>query len=369
MEQINNPALSRNIESTFTSLRKLELNPVLNPDNTISFDFESEHFYIKFKDSEVEIWDFEWLVVDKGGEEVDVFLEAVRYTNGKRLPTITMSYPDENGRMTISTVYRFINYYTEGYPNILLGILNSFFEIKSLLSLVYADIISRKELGKYSDWELPKIGFEKGSNLQLNLSFYLAKIKTEEISVTEEASSEREMHESESGNEEPVISEELIQKYSPERDIKGAIKHWLDYLVKLGCQPVDMSDRSMIMLHYLGHIFSIYFEDDKVTIRHHNTFHFKRKDVREYYSFQKAVMRPVTTPGPKYIVFDPDENGLSSVDALYFLFSDFDFEEKNEFKNLKALKEIMDSFIRAHNNLLFNAHHIHEHLLAKNHMN
>lgn len=341
MEQINNPELSRNLDSTFTSLRKLELNPVINPDNTISFDFESEHFYIKFNNSEVEIWDFEWLLVDKDGEEIDAFLEAIRYTNGKRLPTITMSYPDENGRMTISTVYRFINDYSEDYPGILLSILYSFFDIKSLLSLVYADIISRKELGKYSDWELPKIGFEKGSNLQLNLSFYLAKIKREESNITDEASAETEMHESESDNEEPVISEESviseeqIQKYSPKRDIKVAIKHWLDYLVKLGCQPVDMSDRSMIMLHYMGQIFSIYFEEDIVTIRHHNTFHFKGKDVIEYYCFQKAVMRPVTTPGPKYIVFDPDENGLSSVDALYFLFSDFDFDEKNEFKNLK----------------------------------
>lgn len=366
MEQINDPVFARNLNSTFTSLRKLELNPVINTDSTLSFEFEGEHFYIKFKNSEVEIWDFEWLVLDAGGEDVAEFIEAIRYTNGKRFPTITVSFPDVKGKIKISSVYRFINTYSEDYPRILLGILSSFFDIRRLLGLVYADVISRKELGKPSNWELPKIGYVEGSNLRFDLSYYLSKIKTDDSTAGEDPTPESENHESETGRGEPEISEELIQKYSPEPDTRSAIKHWFDYFVKLGCQPVDMSDRSLLMLHYMGKIFSIYFEGEMVRIRLHNMFTFTAQDAMDLFCFQKAAMRPTTTPGPKIIVFEPDENGQSKVEAIYFLFSDFNFDEKNEFRNLRALKSIMDSFIEAQTNLLFHMHHIREHLLANN---
>ena len=351
-EELIKESVIRNQESTCDALEKIGLYPMVNEDGTVSFQFQGEHFYVQFGPKIVVLYDFEWLEMDVDNKHTADMLEAIKFTNGNDLPTFIVTSPNKDGIIKVSLEYRYFNSYSEEYPEVLKGILYSFFSVKEMLWKTYSDYLFRK--GKPSRWKTPEIGYVEGSNTRFSLDYYLKNIK-DKIVPTFEINSPEDEEESKKDPGEGPVHDWLMDK---EREL--ILNDWMEYLIKLGCQPIKREEIRAIEFGYQGQHFLVTFPPEEVDIVNYSMFRIPVEDTLTKNCFNIAVKDVYKETSPKIVLSDPRE-GYYWVNSCYNLFIDFNFHDKNyEYRNLKTLKRILDSFITTRNNLIYYTHHYRE---------
>ena len=358
MEDLIEESVIRNQESTCDALEKMGCFPIVNSDNTVSFEFQGEHFYLQFGPKIVVLYDFEWLELDVEDDRTPDVLEAIKFTNGTDLPTFIVTSPNKDGKIKISLEYRFFNAYLEEYVEVLQGILLSFFNVKDMLWRTYSDYQLRK--GKPSRWKTPEIGYVEGSNTRFTVDYYLKNIKDKPVPSFEINTQEDEDETNKKPKDGPV-NDWLMDK---EREF--ILNHWMEYLIKLGCQPNKREEIRAIEVYYQGQHFLVTFPPEEVDIVNYSMFRIPVEDTLTKNCFNVAIKEVYKETCPKIIMSDP-KDGAYWVNSCYNLFIDFNFHDKNyEYRNLKTLKRIFDSFITTRNNLIYYTHQYREKAMEYN---
>ena len=213
--------LKANIDNIVNCLKELGVSPIINEDNTVSFVYQGEHYYVQFNPHFVAIWDFQWQIINIYEPYWQDIYTAYNLSNFRNVPTILMSTPNEKGEIMVSTVYRFWNIHQDMNSDLLKTILFQFSQVKVNAVYNYNEYMAHKD--RPSEFVLPEIGFKPYSNISYLSTFVPdLPLKSEEVTgkdIIGDASGEnvnqdiQEFHVVENSQEE--ISDNLEEEENP----------------------------------------------------------------------------------------------------------------------------------------------------------
>lgn len=373
--------LKANIDNIVNCLEELGVSPTINADQTVSFVYQGEHYYVQFNPHFVAIWDFQWQIINIYEQNWHDIYSAYNLSNFRNVPTILMSTPNEKGEITVSSVYRFWNIHHDMTGDLMKSILFNFSQVKLNAGYTYNEYLAHKD--RPSEFILPEIGFKPYSNITYLSTFAPdLPLKTEEVTgknivgdtpvvnadsdiqefhvvdePQEEESSENLEKEESSGPTVADFQEVNRQLLMLKRDNVSKL------LVKLGCQPENLED-TVVRFYYQGMTFVMEFFIGSVRVNSYDWVTIDADDSLSIHCFNEALWHSQTLESPKIFLRPMDEDGKRRVLATYLYDEHFIIKNgSDEFNLVGKLNSWLKVFMATRGRLLYIMDDIKKHIL------